>query len=218
MREFAIPGREKVWHPATAFCCASAATAAAKAGAHRRPAGGAARLPLACGPVETPKLRLPENQRRAILRALRLAQELGAETATLADPSKSARCCATPASITSAKSSSAAAAKQRWKLRGSFDRLGRLGPDLDLVIVALENDAAQPPPGKGTTAAASMKWRMQLRGRLRAVAMALCALITLLSQWLLPGFDQGQPGDDLSARRGDRRAVLRPRGRRCWRR
>lgn len=39
--------------------------------------------------VETPKLhRLPENQRRAILRALRLAQELGAETATLADPSE----------------------------------------------------------------------------------------------------------------------------------
>lgn len=37
--------------------------------------------------VETPQLHgLPENQRRAILSALRLAQELGAETATLSDP------------------------------------------------------------------------------------------------------------------------------------
>lgn len=49
----------------------------------------ARRLPLACGLRGNPKLhRLPENQRRAILRALRLAQELGAETATLADPSE----------------------------------------------------------------------------------------------------------------------------------
>lgn len=39
--------------------------------------------------VETPALhRLPEKQRRAILSALRLAQELGAETATLSDPAE----------------------------------------------------------------------------------------------------------------------------------
>ncbi|MBZ2401182.1 two-component system sensor histidine kinase KdbD, partial [Erwinia amylovora] len=39
--------------------------------------------------VETPTLhKLPESQRRAILSALRLAQELGAETATLADPAE----------------------------------------------------------------------------------------------------------------------------------
>ena len=90
MREFRdTQGARKCGTPATAFCCASATTAATKAGAHRRPAGGAARLPLACGLCGNPKLhRLPENQRRAILRALRLAQELGAETATLADPSE----------------------------------------------------------------------------------------------------------------------------------
>ena len=90
MREFRdTRGARKCGTPATAFCCASATTAATKAGAHRRPAGGAARLPLACGLCGNPKLhRLPENQRRAILRALRLAQELGAETATLADPSE----------------------------------------------------------------------------------------------------------------------------------
>ncbi|GHL19410.1 hypothetical protein ECZU24_22510 [Escherichia coli] len=39
--------------------------------------------------VETPALhRLPEKKRRAILSALRLAQELGAETATLSDPAE----------------------------------------------------------------------------------------------------------------------------------
>lgn len=39
--------------------------------------------------VETPALhQLPEKQRRAILSALRLAQELGAETATLSDPAE----------------------------------------------------------------------------------------------------------------------------------
>lgn len=39
--------------------------------------------------VETPRLhRLPENQRRAILRSVKLAQELGAETTTLSDPNE----------------------------------------------------------------------------------------------------------------------------------
>jgi hypothetical protein len=36
--------------------------------------------------------------------ALRLAQELGAETATLSDPSEEKPSCTTPANITSAKS------------------------------------------------------------------------------------------------------------------
>ncbi len=55
--------------------------------------------------VETPALhRLPEAGRRAILAALKLAQELGAETATLSDPSEEKkRCCITLASTTSAK-------------------------------------------------------------------------------------------------------------------
>ena len=100
--------------------------------------------------METPKLhRLPENQRRAILRALRLAQELGAETATLADPSEERAVLRYAREHNLGKIIIGRRSEQRWKLRGSFaDRLGRLGPDLDLVIVALESDAAQPPPGK----------------------------------------------------------------------
>lgn len=39
--------------------------------------------------VETPRLyRLSETRRRGILRTLQLAQDLGAETATLSDPSE----------------------------------------------------------------------------------------------------------------------------------
>ena len=192
MREFRdTQGARKCGTPATAFCCASATTAATKAGAHRRPAGGAARLPLACGLCGNPLLhRLPENQRRAILRALRLAQELGAETATLADPSEERAVLRYAREHNLGKIIIGRRSEQRWKLRGSFaDRLGRLGPDLDLVIVALESDTAQPPPGKEHDGRSfNDKWRMQLRGC--AVAVALCALITLLSQWLLPGFDQ----------------------------
>lgn len=56
MREFRdTQGARKCGTPATAFCCASATTAATKAGAHRRPAGGAARLPLACGLCGNPQ-------------------------------------------------------------------------------------------------------------------------------------------------------------------
>ncbi|MGU0043617.1 hypothetical protein ACVXHA_16985 [Escherichia coli] len=54
--------------------------------------------------VETPALhRLPEKKRRAILSALRLAQELGAETATLSDPAEEKAECVMPVNIISAR-------------------------------------------------------------------------------------------------------------------
>ncbi len=193
MREFRdTQGREKVWHTRDSILlCVGhnsgneklvriAARLAARLGCHWHAVY-----------VETPKLhRLPENQRRAILRALRLAQELGAETATLADPSEERAVLRYAREHNLGKIIIGRRSEQRWKLRGSFaDRLGRLGPDLDLVIVALDSDAVQPPPGKEHDGRSfNEKWRMQLRGC--AVAVALCALITLLSQWLLPGFDQ----------------------------
>ncbi|KFK95148.1 MULTISPECIES: two-component system sensor histidine kinase KdpD [unclassified Serratia (in: enterobacteria)] len=139
--------------------------------------------------VETPKLhRLPENQRRAILRALRLAQELGAETATLSDPSEERAVLRYAREHNLGKIIIGRRGEQRWKMRGSFaDRLGHLGPDLDLVIVALENDVPLPQSKEHDNRTFSEKWRFQLRGC--AVAVALCAIITLLSQWFLTGFD-----------------------------
>ncbi|MFI8415393.1 two-component system sensor histidine kinase KdpD [Serratia sp. NPDC078593] len=140
--------------------------------------------------VETPKLhRLPENQRRAILRALRLAQELGAETATLSDPCEERAILRYAREHNLGKIIIGRRGEQRWKFRRSFaDRLGHLGPDLDLVIVALEEESAPLPAKETDSRHFTEKWRIQLQGC--AVAFALCALITLLTQWLLPGFDQ----------------------------
>lgn len=184
-------GRERVWHTRDSILlCVGhgsgneklvriAARLAARLGCHWHAVY-----------VETPKLhRLPESQRRAILRALRLAQELGAETATLSEPDEERAVLRYAREHNLGKIIIGRRSEQRWKLRGSFaDRLGKLGPDLDLVIVALENDSLPQPGKEHDSRNFSEKWRIQLRGC--AVAVALCALITLLSQWLLPGFDQ----------------------------
>lgn len=183
-------GREKVWHTRDSILlCVGhnsgneklvriAARLAARLGCHWHAVY-----------VETPKLhRLPESQRRAILRALRLAQELGAETATLSDPSEERAVLRYAREHNLGKIIIGRRGEQRWKLRGSFaDRLGHLGPDLDLVIVALENDTPLPQTKDHDGRPFAEKWRFQLRGC--AVAVALCALITLMSQWLLPGID-----------------------------
>ncbi len=79
-------GQEKVWHTRDAILlCIGHNTGSEKL------VRAAARLGSVWHAVyvETPSLhRLPEGRRRAILAALRLAQELGAETATLSDPSE----------------------------------------------------------------------------------------------------------------------------------
>ncbi|BFO08799.1 two-component system sensor histidine kinase KdpD [Serratia rubidaea] len=184
-------GREKVWHTRDSILlCVGhnsgseklvriAARLAARLGCHWHAVY-----------VETPKLhRLPETRRRAILRALRLAQELGAETATLAAPSEERAVLRYAREHNLGKIIIGRRGEQRWKFRSSFaDRLGQLGPDLDLVIVALEDERPPSVLKDPDNRSFSEKWRMQLRGC--AVAFALCALITLLSQWLLPGFDQ----------------------------
>lgn len=140
--------------------------------------------------VETPRLhRLPEGQRRAILRSLKLAQELGAETATLSDPQEDQAILRYAREHRLGKVVMGRRKEKRWTPGGSFaDRLARIGPDLDLMIIGLE-DAPQTPTRKEHDARTfAEKFRRQLQGC--AVAVALCALITLFSQWLLPGFDQ----------------------------
>ncbi|MCS5948004.1 hypothetical protein LNP05_11245 [Klebsiella pneumoniae subsp. pneumoniae] len=83
-------GRRKSGTPAMRSCSVSGTIPAAKSWC--APPPGSPPAWAASGHavyVETPSLhRLPEGRRRAILAALRLAQELGAETATLSDPSE----------------------------------------------------------------------------------------------------------------------------------
>lgn len=101
-------GQEKVWHTRDAILlCIGHNTGSEKL------VRAAARLGSVWHAVyvETPSLhRLPEGRRRAILAALRLAQELGPKPPPSPTRRKRKRSSITPANITSAKSSLAAKA------------------------------------------------------------------------------------------------------------
>ncbi|ECI3497508.1 two-component system sensor histidine kinase KdbD, partial [Salmonella enterica subsp. salamae] len=115
----------------------------------------------------------------------RLAQELGAETATLSDPAEEKAVVRYAREHNLGKIVMGRPASRRWWRRNAFaDRLARRAPDLDQVIVALEE-----PPARALTQAPDNrpfkeKWRGQIQGCL--VAVALCAITTLIAmQWLV---------------------------------
>lgn len=184
------PGEEKVWHTRDAILlCIGHNTGSEKL------VRAAARLAARLGSVwhavyvETPALhQLPEKQRRAILGALRLAQELGAETATLSDPAEDKAIVRYAREHNLGKIVLGRPTTRRWWRSDSFaDRLAHRAPDLDLMIVALDE-----PPSRSTLQATDTrtfkdKWRVQIQGCL--VAVALCALITLISMQWLVAFD-----------------------------
>ncbi|WP_368751581.1 DUF4118 domain-containing protein, partial [Klebsiella oxytoca] len=121
----------------------------------------------------------------AILAALRLAQELGAETATLSDPSEEKAVLHYAREHNLGKIVIGRQQKRRWWDRGGFaDRLARHAPDLDLVVIALDEKAASLPARASDSRTAMDKWRLQLQGCV--VAIALCAVITVVAmQWLM---------------------------------
>ncbi|CQH55912.1 two-component system sensor histidine kinase KdpD [Yersinia frederiksenii] len=184
-------GRERVWHTRDAILLCIGHNSG-----NEKLVRTAARLAARLGCVwhavyvETPRLHgLPEARRRAILRTLKLAQELGAETATLSEPQEEKAVLRYAREHNLGKIIIGRRVEKQWKLRGSFaDRLGKLGPDLDLVIIALEDDRTANVTKESDSRSFTEKWRMQLRGCVAAIG--LCALITVLSQWLIPGFDQ----------------------------
>ncbi|WP_159565504.1 two-component system sensor histidine kinase KdpD [Budvicia diplopodorum] len=139
--------------------------------------------------VETPRLhQIPKDQRRVILRSLKLAQELGAETATLSDPCEEQAVLRYAREHNLGKIIIGRRSEQRWKLHKSFaDRLGKLGPDLDLVIIAVEENPAPLHSGEIDARPFSEKWKLEIQGC--AVALVLCGLITMLAHWQLPMFD-----------------------------
>ena len=184
------PGEEKVWHTRDAILlCIGHNTGSEKL------VRAAARLAARLGSVwhavyvETPALhQLPEKQRRAILSALRLAQELGAETATLSDPAEDKAVIRYAREHNLGKIVLGRPTTRRWWRSDSFaDKLAHRAPDLDLMIVALD----EPPPRAATqttdTRTFKDKWRVQIQGCL--VAAALCAFITLIAMRWLVAFD-----------------------------
>lgn len=183
-------GQEKVWHTRDAILLCIG-----HGSGNEKLVRTAARLAAKFGSVwhavyvETPQLhRLPENQRRAILGALRLAQELGAETATLAEQAEEKAILRYAREHNLGKIVIGRRSHRRWVNRDTFaDKLAQRAPDLDLLIVALDDKPAALPARTPDNRAFSDKWRIQLRGCL--VAVLLCALITFVASQWLPGFD-----------------------------
>ncbi|EHK3068161.1 two-component system sensor histidine kinase KdpD [Escherichia fergusonii] len=181
------PGEEKVWHTRDAILlCIGHNTGSEKL------VRAAARLASRLGSVwhavyvETPALRrLPEKKRRAILSALRLAQELGAETATLSDPAEEKAVVRYAREHNLGKIILGRPASRRWWRRETFaDRLARIAPDLDQVLVALDEPPARTVNNAPDSRSFKDKWRIQIQGCV--VAAALCAVITLIAmQWLM---------------------------------
>lgn len=183
-------GEEKVWHTRDAILLCIGHSRG-----NEKLVRTAARLAAKLGSVwhavyvETPQLhRLPEQQRRAILGALRLAQELGAETATLTDPAEDKAIVRYAREHNLGKIVLGRRNRRRWFDRSSFaDKLAQRAPELDLVVVALDDTPAPLPVKTPDNRAFNEKWRIQLRGCL--VAVLLCALITFIASQWLPGFD-----------------------------
>lgn len=183
-------GEEKVWHTRDAILLCIG-----HGSGNEKLVRTAARLAAKFGSVwhavyvETPQLhRLPENQRRAILSALRLAQELGAETATLAEQAEDKAILRYAREHNLGKIVIGRRSHRRWFNQDTFaDRLAQRAPDLDLLIVALDDKPAALPAKTPDNRAFTEKWRIQLRGCL--VAVLLCALITFIANQWLPDFD-----------------------------
>jgi len=183
-------GEEKVWHTRDAIllCIGHGA-------GNEKLCRAAARLAAKLGSawhavyVETPTLhKLPETQRRAILSALQLAQELGAETATLADPAEERAILRYAREHNLGKIVLGRRNNRRWWHRASFaDRLARRAPDLDMVIIALDDAPLPLPPGPAQTRSFMERCGAQVKGC--AVALALCAAITLIAMQWLTAFD-----------------------------
>jgi two-component system sensor histidine kinase KdpD len=133
--------------------------------------------------VETPQLqRLPEAQRRAILKTLKLAQELGAETATLSgqDPAEAVLDYARRHNL--GRIVVGRSTRKRWRLPGREPfsrRLGAHAPDIDLIAVAREETAARraavAASGPDEEARAKPQWRGYLYAALTCVAITVMA-------------------------------------------
>jgi two-component system sensor histidine kinase KdpD len=133
--------------------------------------------------VETPELqRLPEATRNRILRTLKLAQELGAETATLTGDQAEDLVVAYARDHNLSKLVVGRDHPRPWRpwYRSFADRLGHRARDLDVIQVAREEgDERRLRPGRAGALgeeAERTPWPAYLR------TAALCAVITLATE------------------------------------
>jgi two-component system sensor histidine kinase KdpD len=134
--------------------------------------------------VETPALqRLPEAQRERILRVLKLAQELGAQTATLTGQSPAQQIVAYARSHNLARVVIGRSGQRRWPLfRSTAEHIASLGPDLEMVQIGLGKISGRP----AVSIAADSDEAVASRRKGYAWAATGCVLMTLLVLPLQP--------------------------------
>ena len=136
--------------------------------------------------VETPALqRLPEDRRKSVLRTLKLAQTLGATTATLAGNDLADTIVKYARRHNLAKIVLGRDDRPRrwpWQ-RVLADHIGILGPDLDVIQIGLP--AARHAPAAPPRAGASRP----LRWGAYAKALGICAVTTMIATPLLGIFE-----------------------------
>ena len=141
--------------------------------------------------VETPELqRLPEVRRRKILATLKLAQELGAQTATIGAPDV-ARALVNHARTHNLGKLVVGRAPTRRRLadrlrRSLADRASAIASDLDVVVVT--RDEARPAAASESESGSEAE-REPLAWRGYAGALGLCIVVTVVTTPLSHVFD-----------------------------
>jgi two-component system sensor histidine kinase KdpD len=150
--------------------------------------------------VETPALqRLPDARRERTLNALKLAAELGAETATLAGTDAVTALIGYAQARNVSKLVAGASSRtgpRRWLCRPFGERIAERAGELDLTLIraSAERDGGEPRRLLNTTANA---WREALSAarerrsppRAYGLALLICAAVTLLSSQLIDRID-----------------------------
>ncbi|WP_322104993.1 DUF4118 domain-containing protein [Paraburkholderia sp. J41] len=153
--------------------------------------------------VETPRLqRLPDAIRERTLGALKLASELGAETATLAGDDAAATLVGYARLRNVSKLVAGGAVRagfSRWLKRPFVERLAAKAGDIDLTLVRANEGAARAGESRAPHAAARAAgaWRDALAAggaqrsppRAYAAALVICACVTVVASQLIDRID-----------------------------
>ena len=141
--------------------------------------------------VETPTLqRLPETHRRTILDTLKLAQDLGARTATqaAADIALAIVAYARQHGLGRVVVGRGRPGRWRWLRRALAGRLARLAPDLDLLALA-QDDAPQRSLSPTTKASDENRTELSFVAQRYGATLLVCLGTALLATPLLSHFD-----------------------------
>lgn len=130
--------------------------------------------------VETPALqRLPDKKRQTILKALKTAQDMGAETAVLADSDVAATVVDYARSHNLSKLVVGHGSTHLWKpwQRAFSERVGWIAPDLDVIRIGSKDGRESRGPQKNI--ADDLRERMQTPWPSYAKGVLVCAAMTL---------------------------------------